>query len=124
MERLTAIAPNGMAYLVKVKPSEQDVESPYPNTLNCVLESFKRLAAYEDTGLTPEEITKLHTLIEQQGKELNRRDQLIRELDEKCDYWELEAKKYCAVLGEQKIKIQQLECEMCRPEDTEECKQC
>lgn len=43
---------------------------------------------------------------------------------EKCNYWELEAKKYCAVLGEQKIKLKQLECEMCRLEDTEECKQC
>jgi len=72
----------------------------------------------------PDEITRLHTLIEQQGKELNRRDQLIRELDEKCDYWEREAKKYCAVLGGQKIKLKQLECEMCRLEDTEECKQC
>jgi hypothetical protein len=47
LERLTAKAPNGMAYLVKVKPSEQEVESSYPNTLRCILESFNRLALYE-----------------------------------------------------------------------------
>ena len=47
MERLTAIAPNGMAYLVKVKPNEQDVESPYPNTLKAIMESFQKLAEYE-----------------------------------------------------------------------------
>lgn len=47
MERLTAIAPNGMAYLVKVKPNEQEVESPYPNTLKAIMESFQRLAEYE-----------------------------------------------------------------------------
>jgi hypothetical protein len=51
MERLTARSPkNNMAYLVKVKQNEQDVESPYPNTLRCIMEAFERLAQYEDTG--------------------------------------------------------------------------
>lgn len=118
MERLTAIAPNGMAYLVKVKPSEQEVESPYPNTLNCILESFKRLAEYEDTGLTPQQIQDDIRVFTDSWKEK------LDEVKKERDYWELEAKKYCAVLGGQKIKIQQLECEMCRLEDTEECKQC
>ena len=49
MERLTARSvKNNMAYLVKVKPDEQEVESPYPNTLNAIIESFQRLAEYED----------------------------------------------------------------------------
>ena len=45
------------------------------------LKDLLELIRYRKTGLTPEEITRLHTLIEQQGKELNRRDQLIRDSD-------------------------------------------
>ena len=48
MERLTARASNGMAYLIKVKPNEQEVDSPYPDTLNCILEAFNRLAEHEE----------------------------------------------------------------------------
>lgn len=49
MERLTARSPqNGLAYLVKVKSDEQEVDSAYPNTLRCILEAFNRLAEYED----------------------------------------------------------------------------
>ena len=58
MDRLTARrADNGLAYLVGVKPNEQEVDSPHPNTLRCILECFQSLAAYEDTGLTPGNIT-------------------------------------------------------------------
>jgi hypothetical protein len=68
MKRLTARSPkNNMAYLMKVKLTEQEVESPYPNTLNCILESFNRLAAYEDTGLMPEEIAPLAHLMRKFG---------------------------------------------------------
>lgn len=57
MNRLTARSPkNNMAYLVNVKPNEQDVESPYPNTLKCIMKAFERLAEYEETGLEPNEI--------------------------------------------------------------------
>jgi hypothetical protein len=57
MDRLTARRnDNGLAYLVGVKPDEQEVESPYPNTLRCILDCFERLATYEDIGLTPEEV--------------------------------------------------------------------
>ena len=59
MERLTAWSDNGMAYLTGVKRNEQEVNSPYPNTLFCILDSFKQLARYEDTGLTPEEVAAL-----------------------------------------------------------------
>jgi hypothetical protein len=48
MKRLTARTKNGHAYLVNVKPDEQEVESPYKNTLQCILDCFDRLAAYED----------------------------------------------------------------------------
>ena len=46
--RLTARTENGCAYLVNVKPDEQEVDSPYKNTLQCILDCFERLAAYED----------------------------------------------------------------------------
>jgi len=59
-ERLTERSPkNGMAYLINVKQNEQVVESPYPNTLRCIMDSFNRLAAYEDSGLSPEEVQEL-----------------------------------------------------------------
>jgi len=49
MERLTArSSKNNMAYLIKVKPNEQDVESPYPNTLKAIMECFQQLADFEN----------------------------------------------------------------------------
>lgn len=74
MQRLTARAQNGMAYLTKVKPNEQEVESPYSNTLKCIMESIKRLAEYEETGLTPDEVTELQSKykeLKQENKELD-----------------------------------------------------
>jgi hypothetical protein len=60
MDRLTARSPkNNMAYLVNVKNDEQEVECKYPNTLRCILDSFQRLAEYEDTGFTPEGVINL-----------------------------------------------------------------
>ncbi|WMI81825.1 hypothetical protein [Anaerotignum sp. MB30-C6] len=61
MERLTERNERGFAYLKNVKPNEQDVESPYPNTLRCILDCFEQLAKYEDKGLTPDEIKQLQT---------------------------------------------------------------
>ncbi len=58
-----------------------------------IQECFNRLAEYEDTGLAPEQIKNLHnkycTLLEMYDK-----------LQKDRDYWEREAKKYCAQLGE------------------------
>lgn len=48
MERLTARTEAGRAYLVNVKPDEQEVDSPHRNTLQCILDCFERLAQYED----------------------------------------------------------------------------
>jgi len=57
IERLTARNKDGFAYLVNVKPDEQEVNSPHKNTLKCILDCFERLALYEDTGLEPEKIS-------------------------------------------------------------------
>lgn len=73
-ERLTARSPkNNMAYLINVKQNEQDVESPYPNTLRCIMDSFNRLAAYEDSGLSPEQI-------EAQQQEIDRLQRWVNDL--------------------------------------------
>ena len=48
IERLTARTETGRAYLVNVKPDEQEVDSPHKNTLQCILDCFERLAQYED----------------------------------------------------------------------------
>lgn len=58
MERLTKNF-NGAFGLVKVKDNEQEIESPYRNTLQACFESWQRLGQYEDTGLTPDEIAVL-----------------------------------------------------------------
>ena len=47
MERLTKRAPNGLAYLAKVKQDEQAVEGSY-NTLKCIQEAFEALEKYEE----------------------------------------------------------------------------
>jgi hypothetical protein len=59
MDRLTKLYKSGCYGLVKVKDDEQEVDSPYPNTLRAILESFKQLGEYEDTNLTPEQVAAL-----------------------------------------------------------------
>ena len=59
MERLTNRTHDGHAYLVNVKDDEQEVECKSENTAQCILDSWERLADYEDTGLMPEEIVAL-----------------------------------------------------------------
>lgn len=57
MERLTArSAKNGLAYLVKVKSDEQEIDSKYPNTLRCILEAFNRLAELEEADVQVENL--------------------------------------------------------------------
>ena len=56
LERLTGRASNGWGYPLKVKNGEQEIDSRFPNTLKRIAECFTRLADYEDTGLTPEQL--------------------------------------------------------------------
>ena len=63
MERLTNRTHDGHAYLVNVKDDEQEVECKSENTAQCILDSWERLADYEDTGLTPEEIAHAKDLL-------------------------------------------------------------
>ncbi len=94
MDRLTARTPDkGLAYLAKVKPNEQEVESKYPDTLKCIMESWERLATYEDTGLMPDEILFLKKELEQVKKErdaavecINQIENYLRALESATDY--------------------------------------
>jgi hypothetical protein len=62
VERLTARTHDGHAYLANVKDDEQEVECRSRNTAQCIMDSWERLAVYEDTDLEPEEITALSEL--------------------------------------------------------------
>ena len=62
MERLTARTHDGHAYLANVKDDEQEVECRSRNTAQCIMDSWERLAAYEDTGIEPEEIKQMCAL--------------------------------------------------------------
>lgn len=56
IERLTARNKDGIAYLVNVKPDEQEVNSPYKNTLKCILDCFERLAQYEEEAIARQSV--------------------------------------------------------------------
>ena len=58
IERLTARNKDGLAYLVNVKPDEQEVDSPHKNTLQCILDCFERLAQYEDEAIARQSETE------------------------------------------------------------------
>lgn len=115
MERLTAKASNGMAYLVKVRPDEQDVDSPYPDTLRCILESFKRLAEYEDTGLYPEEIVNLNTF---EGSQIEKLLYKISALENDLEYWHREAINQASQAVEMRIADAWILCSEGLPEVT------
>jgi hypothetical protein len=79
MDRLTVREPHkSMAYLTKVKTDEQEIEASR-NTCLCIMESWERLAAYEDTGMTPaeclasrEEVKRLTAIVQKEMPELKR----------------------------------------------------
>ena len=62
--------------------------------------AVRLLGKYEDTGLEPEEISKLQ---------------------QECDFWEREAKKNCSKLGEQRIKLQQPDCDKISKQKNGKC---
>ena len=104
MERLTTIEA-GNVYFAKGK---------YPPTTLCaemetyeIRECMVRLAEYEDTGLTPEEIKALKEFrdknkgVEEYFETCVAKDKAIAD----CDYWKAEALKNCAKLGEIKLLV-------------------
>ena len=68
-------------------------------------EWINRLSAYEDTGLTPEEIKGLintnKNLVKQNDKQYKELQKAIKDRD----YWKAEALKHAAKLGEIKLLV-------------------
>mgnify|MGYP000855547489 FL=1 len=91
IERLTARNKDGFAYLVNVKPDEQEVNSPHKNTLKCILDCFERLAQYEEEAIarqsaTSEEVAEAIEKIEMLSKAIEndmhwRSDKLMKSLE-------------------------------------------
>ncbi len=92
MERLTKWAKNGCAYLAGVKDDEQEVVCESKNTLQCMLDAFKQLAAYEDTNHTPEECAAAfeelaaYRAAEQDDKWIGVKDRLPTEADANSNF--------------------------------------
>lgn len=94
------------------------------NDANLMVAIIDKLKRYEDTGLTPEEIKTLKEQLDISRAEVQRLSKKLaewqksdadkerytielynraRKAEEKADYWEREAKKWCAKLGEIRI---------------------
>lgn len=88
MNRLTKRTPNGVAYLAiaeTLSKKEQEIEGSKP-ILEGIYAIFQRLAAYEDTELTPEEFIDLKVCLENEGDTGG----TIRDLIELMQYRKLE----------------------------------
>ena len=81
VERLTARTHDGHAYLANVKDDEKEVECGSRNTALCIIDSWERLAAYEDTGLSPADIPALTARAEAAEAE---RDRAIKQMCRFC----------------------------------------
>ena len=90
---------------------------------------FSKLAAYEDTGLTPDDVTELerkylndeHEYCGEYGTDDCQFAYRIDKVKQERDFWEREAKKYCAALGEQRIKFQQPDCDKISKQKNGKC---
>ena len=63
-------------------------------------EQLKLLQSYRDTGLTPSEIQNLKAIKDMQADTIKTFATELCKEKNKVDYWEREAKKWCAKLGE------------------------
>lgn len=77
-----------------------------------VPKNYRRLAKYENTGLTPEEIKEQIEILEHNYKcmedtlerQYDNALKIVNKLEKECDYWEVEAKKWASELGEKKLE--------------------
>ena len=68
-------------------------------------EWINKLSAYEDTGLTPEEIKGLINTNENLVKQNDMQYLQLKKYRADRDYWKAEALKHCAKLGEIKLLV-------------------
>jgi len=76
-----------------------------------ILRLKDELQTYKDTGLTPDAIHNLEDITRTQSNSIIKMGWQGEELEEKCNYWELEAKKWCDQLGEIRILATQELCD-------------
>lgn len=67
-------------------------------------ETKEKLAQYEDTGLTPEEIESFKENYEMSRAGVQNLSAKLVKLDEERKYWQNEAFKWASELGEQKLE--------------------
>ena len=109
MERLTTRVEDKVYYS----------KGKYPPTTLCaemetheIRECMKKLAEYEDTGLTPDEIIEQIEILKHNYKcmedtlerQYDNALKMVNKLEKDCDYWKREALKWANELGEQKIE--------------------
>jgi uncharacterized protein YacL (UPF0231 family) len=98
MERLTTTSDKGglaFTFDLDITCERSEIEK--------IVKLGEKLKAYEDTGLTPEEIKGLintnDNLVKQNDKQYKELQKAIKDRD----YWKAEALKHCAKLGEIKL---------------------
>lgn len=122
MERLTDRFDDGTVGVIDTLDNESlltiscYVQDDIANASICY--AIDKLAEYEDTGLTPEEIQIDIRIFKELWEEK------IKEVTKQRDFWECEAKKYCSQLGEIRIKFGLERCSKCPDEDSNKCMEC
>lgn len=105
MERLTEYDEYGNADIIGVDSAELQLNLEFEE-FNLVTDALNKLSAYEDTGLTPEEIKGLINTNENLVKQNDMQYLQLKKYRADRDYWRAEALKQCAKLGEIKILVE------------------
>ena len=113
MERLTERDEYGNADIVGVDSGELQLNLEFEE-FNLVTGALNRLAEYEDTGMTPDEIKEQIEILEHNYKSMedtlerqcDNALKIVNKLEKDCDYWKHEAIKAKAQLGEIRILVE------------------
>lgn len=102
MERLTEYDEYGNTDIIGVDSANFTLNLEF-NEFNLVTDALNKLSAYEDTGLTPEEIRTLKEYLDISRSEVQGLSKKLVDMQADRDYWKAEALKHCAKLGEIKL---------------------
>ena len=104
MERLTEYDEYGNTDIIGVDSANFQLNLEFKE-FNLVTDALNKLSAYEDTGLTPEEIKGLVNANENLVKQNDKQYLQLKKYRTDRDYWKAEALKHCAKLGEIKLLV-------------------
>ena len=113
MERLTERDEYGNADIVGVDSGELQLNLEFEE-FNLVTGALNRLAEYEDTEMTPDEIKEQIEMLEHNNKcmedtlerQCDNALKIVNKLEKDCDFWKREAIKSKAQLGEIRILVE------------------